>query len=269
MKRILGCLLPALAGAAVMWLLLSRSLALGLAGRGPAGSPPPGEEWTLTAGDGVLLRASAREAGDNWVILLHGWGETGDSLTALGEEYLSRGWSVLIPDLRGCGGSGGPCRGLGTGDGPDVLAWMVRIRGEHPGAGILLHGRGLGANAALAAAGERPTGLIAVTAEDPIASLGELGEACLPPGHALLEWGVSAMLRLYTGRDLPSLCVRRQTAGTGVPILFLGGPVPAEAESLYNCAGKGARLLLTADPGEREAAAFAFLTGLSGSPQTP
>ena len=92
-----------------MWLLLSRGLALGVAGRGPAGSPPPGEGWTLEAPDGVRLRASAMTAGteEKWVLLLHGWGETGASLAELGEAYRARGWSTLIPDLRGCGGSGG------------------------------------------------------------------------------------------------------------------------------------------------------------------
>ena len=266
MKR-MKLLIPALLGAAVMWLALSRSLALGLAGRGPGGSPPPGEEWTLAAGDGAVLRASARAAGENWAVLLHGWGETGESMTALGEAYLARGWSVLIPDLRGCGGSGGICRGLGAGDGPDVLLWLNRLRETCPEARVVLHGRGLGANAALAAGGERPSGLLAVVAEDPVPSLEELGEAYLPRGGSLLKWGVSAVLALYTGRDLTALTVRRQTAGTGVPILFLDGPVPADAENLCWCAGKGARLLSLTDPKEREEAVFAFLTECSGSSQ--
>ena len=269
MKRIVKLILPALLGAAAMWLALSRSLALGLAGRGEAGNPPPGEVWTLTTADGVTLRASAQSGGKNWAVLLHGWGETGESMTALGEEYLARGWSVLIPDLRGCGGSGGTCRGLGTGDGPDVLAWLDRLRAEYPAARTVLHGRGLGANAALAAGGGRPEGLTAVIAEDPVPSLEELGEAYLPRGGSLLKWGVSAVLALYTGRDLTALTVRRQTAGTGVPILFLDGPVPADAENLYWCAGKGARLLSLTDPKEREEAVFAFLTECSGFSQTP
>jgi pimeloyl-ACP methyl ester carboxylesterase len=269
MKRFVKIILPALLGAAAMWLALSRSLALGLAGRGEAGNPPPGEVWTLTAADGVTLRASAQAGGENWAVLLHGWGETGESMTALGEEYLARGWSVLIPDLRGCGDSGGTCRGLGAGDGPDVLVWLERLRAEYPEARTVLHGRGLGANAALAAGGGRPEGLTAVIAEDPVPSLGELGEAYLPMGSSLLEWGVRAVLKLYTGRDLPDLCVRRQTAGTGVPILFLDGPVPADAENLYWCAGKGACLLHVTDPRERLEAVFTFLTDVPGSARTP
>ncbi len=269
MKRALRCLLPALAGAAVMWLLLSRCLVLALTGRGGEERLPPGEMWTLTAPDGTALRASVQEAGENWAILVHGWGETGAGLARLGETYQQRGWSVLIPDLRGCGESGGARRGLGVGDGADLLLWVERIRAVYPEAGILLHGRGLGANAALTAAGERPEGLIALVAEDPVESLQELAEACAP-GRTLLLWGLRAALKLETGRDLPSLCVRRQTAGTGVPILFLTGenPVPADAGGLICCAGKGSRLLRLDDRREREEAVFAFLTASSGFPQT-
>ena len=284
-KRILPPLAGVLLGALAMWLLLSRSLALGLAGRGPAGSPPPGEEWTLAAADGVRLRASAVTAGtgEKWALLLHGRGETGESLAALGEAYRARGWSTLIPDLRGCGGSGGNYRGLGVGDGADVLAWMGMIRERHPHAAIVLHGVDLGANAALAAAGERPEGLLAVAADSPIPELKALGDRALSGGGKLLEWGVSAFLRRTTGFDLPSLSLRRQTAGTRAPILFLLGEgddlVPAaEAGRLYFLAGKESRLLrLRSGHGDgfrrdREAylrGLFAFLTGCSGSPQTP
>ena len=270
-----------LLGALAMWLLLSRGLALGVAGRGPAGSPPPGEEWTLEAPDGVRLRASAMTAGteEKWVLLLHGWGETGASLAELGEAYRARGWSTLIPDLRGCGGSGGEYRGLGAGDGADVLAWMDLIRDRFPDAGIVLHGVDLGANAALAASGERPAGLLAVAADSPVPDLRER----FFPGGWIMEQGVDAVLRLTAGRDLlaPSLC--RQTAGTRVPVLFLHGEgddlVPAaEAEGLYFLAGRSSRLLRLrsghADGFRRDREAylrglFAFLTGCSGSPRTP
>ena len=288
MRRFWKKLLPPLLlgaglGAAAAWLLLSRSLVLGLAGRGPAGSPPPGEEWTLAAPEGVLLRASARTGGrgEKWVLLLHGWGETGESLAELGEAYRSRGWSTLIPDLRGCGGSGGAYRGLGTGDREDVLAWMGLIRDRYPGAAILLHGLDLGANAALAAAGDRPDGLLAVVADSPVPDLKALGKRYLA-GGPLLEWGVSALLRRTAGADLDSLSLRRQTAGTGAPILFLFGEgddlVPAaEAERLCFLAGSSSRLLRLdcghADGFRRDRAAylrgvFAFLKGCSGSPRT-
>ena len=290
MKRTVLRLLPPLLlgaglGALAVWLLLSRGLVLGLAGRGPAGSPPPGEEWTLTAGDGVTLRASARTGGtgEKWVVLLHGWGEVGESLAGLGEAYRARGWSTLIPDLRGCGGSGGEYRGLGTGDGPDVLAWMDRIRDRCPGAEIVLHGRDLGANAALAAAGERPAGLLAVVADSPVPDPVTLGGRYLAGGGLLLQGGIAALLWLEAGLDPAALSVRRQTAGTRVPILFLHGEgdglVPAaEAERLYDLAGSASRLLrLRCGHGDgfrrdREAylrGVFAFLTGCSGSPQTP
>lgn len=270
MKRLGKYILPGLLGAAAMLLILARCLVLDLEGQGGAGELPPGEAWTLDA-HGAVLRASVRRTGENWVILLPGRGETGASLTALGDAYGARGWSTLIPALRGCGESGGGYRGPGTGAGAEVLAWIGRIREERPDARVVLHGRGTGANAALAAAGERPEGLAALVAEDPVPDPAMLGEACFPRCSVLLKWGVDLVLRLSPGRELPGPGVRRQTAGTRVPILFLTGetPVPAEAGILYRCAGKESRLLRTADPAERETAAFSFLTACSGSSQTP
>ena len=157
------------------------------------------------------------------------------------------------------------------------------IRERHPRAAIVLHGVDLGANAALAAAGERPEGLLAVAADSPIPELKALGDRALSGGGKLLEWGVSAFLRRTTGFDLPSLSLRRQTAGTRAPILFLLGEgddlVPAaEAGRLYFLAGRSSRLLrLRSGHGDgfrrdREAylrGLFDFLTDCSGSPQTP
>ena len=271
--------LGALLGALAVWAILSRGVALSLLRRGSAAVPASGEVWTLTAEDGVILRAYACPAGEDWVLLLHGWGGCAGELEALGQAYRDRGWGTLTPDLRGCGGSGGEYRGLGAGDGADVLAWMDLIRDRFPDAGIVLHGVDLGANAALAASGERPAGLLAVAADSPVPDLRER----FFPGGWIMEQGVDAVLRLTAGRDLlaPSLC--RQTAGTRVPVLFLHGEgddlVPAaEAEGLYFLAGRSSRLLRLrsghADGFRRDREAylrglFAFLTGCSGSPRTP
>lgn len=284
---------PLLAGAALgaltVWALFSRTLALGLTGRGnQAPEPPAGEVWTLEATDGIVLHAYASEAGTgkNWVILLHSRDGAAGEMTELAEEYRRQGWSTLVPDMRGSGMSGGAYQGLGLGDADDLLAWMDRVREHAPEAQMVLHGVSTGASAALCAAGTRPAGLLAVVADSVPADLWTLGERELTERfhgrHLLLEWGVLAAAEACTGYDLRS-SLRRQTAGTRAPILFLYGEgddlVPADmAESLCRCAVRGSRLLrLPCGRGEgfsrqREAyleAVFAFLTDCSGSLQTP
>lgn len=294
MKRFIRHILPPVAAGAVLgaltvWFLLSRTLALGLIGRrAETPVPPSGEVWTLETADGLTLRACAGEAGEgkNWVLLLHGLEGSAGELEDLARAYRGRGWSTLIPDLRGSGASGGQYRDLGPGEREDVLAWMERIRVREPGCRIVLHGVGVGANAALWASGERPEGLLAVVADSVLPDLWALGERQLTERfqgrHLLTEWGASVFTRLCIGYDWASLTLRRQTAGTRAPILFLHGEgddlVPADmAASLCRCAPKGSRLqLLPCGRGEgflreRESyldAVFAFLTGCSGWSQT-
>ena len=146
---------------------------------------------------------------------------------------------------------------------------------------MVLHGVGMGASAALCAAGARPEGLTAVVAEGAFTSLWDLGERVLEDWSGarrpLLEWGASAMTAAITGYTWRALCPRRQAAGTRVPILFLwgegDGPVPADmAGTLYRCGVRGSRLARLPREGEGEArlsAVFGFLTDCSGSPQTP
>ena len=153
LKRSLPLLsLGVLLGALAAWVLLSLEAAMALTRRGSAADPAFGEVWTLTAEDGVTLRAYACPAGEDWVLLLHGWGGCAGELEALGRAYRDRGWGTLIPDLRGCGESQGTRQGLALGDRGDILAWLRRIREACPGARVVLHGVGMGASAALCAA---------------------------------------------------------------------------------------------------------------------
>jgi hypothetical protein len=73
---------------------------------------------------GWLVRAAERRV----VIVLSGHGGNRASNLGPAELYVSRGWSVLLPDLRASSESGGQRSGLGLLERSDVRAWIELAR---------------------------------------------------------------------------------------------------------------------------------------------
>ena len=66
------------------------------------------EVWKIKSADNLELYAeyfSPGEKSNRWAILVHGYGRDGTFAYDYAEEYLKRGWNVLIPDLRAAGHS--------------------------------------------------------------------------------------------------------------------------------------------------------------------
>jgi pimeloyl-ACP methyl ester carboxylesterase len=89
------------------------------------------ESVAIAARDGVRLSAwyytpdvnLAPASGDRAILLLHGVGSNRQDMVALGNLFLRRGYSVLEPDLRGHGESGGLAT-YGVLEAADVRAWL-------------------------------------------------------------------------------------------------------------------------------------------------
>ena len=80
----------------------------------------------VKAPDGVDLRAwfyTPDIPSDRTIILLHGIGSSRQDMVALGYLFLRHGYSVLEPDLRGHGESGGLAT-YGVAEEGDVRAWL-------------------------------------------------------------------------------------------------------------------------------------------------
>jgi dipeptidyl aminopeptidase/acylaminoacyl peptidase len=131
----------------------------------------------IPARDGVTLRAWSIHPGNtngNAVILLHGLADNRLGMTGYAELLLSRGFSVLMPDARAHGNSGGDLATFGLLESEDIHRWMDWLeQNGHPEC-IFGLGESMGA-ALLLQSLPSETRFCAVAAESPFASFREIG----------------------------------------------------------------------------------------------
>jgi uncharacterized protein len=128
----------------------------------------PWQQVTLTS-EGLRLRAwIARGApGKPAAVVVHGLGDTLESYREHARVLQDRGFTVILPDLRGHGGSEGSYTTLGGRERYDVRAAMDYLRAQGLARnGLLLMGHSMGAVAVLLAAVDQPD-LRAVIVEAP------------------------------------------------------------------------------------------------------
>jgi hypothetical protein len=127
--------------------------------------------------DGAMLRAwSIRppSSNGNAVILLHGLGDNRVGMTGYAELLLSHGFSVLMPDARAHGASGGSLATFGLLESDDIHLWLDWLEVNARPACIFGLGESMGA-AQLLQSLRSETRFCAVVAESPFASFREIG----------------------------------------------------------------------------------------------
>ena len=125
-------------------------------GRGWARRREGFQEITIRAVDGLKLWAAAvpgREGCRRWVVCMHGYHSTYESMGVIAKHYHELGWNVLLPDQRGHGRSEGDYVGWGYDERLDVLCWVNWIVRKDPEAEVLLHGVSMGGATVLMATG--------------------------------------------------------------------------------------------------------------------
>jgi uncharacterized protein len=197
-----------------------------------AGAKASWEAAEVTAADGAVLRAwlfTPTAPNGSAVIVLHGVGDTRAGVLGHAGYLLAAGYTVLTPDSRGHGASGGPYISFGVKERGDVHAWadwLFRIRpvtrlygmGESMGAGIILQ--------SLAA---EPR-MRAVVAECPFATFEEIAYDRLQQSTGLPRmplWFIIQTGYLYAwvrhGLDLHQASPLEAIRATKVPILMIHG----------------------------------------------
>ena len=130
---------------------------------------------SITASDGAILKGwflqPAIPNGKS-VIILHGITSSRLSTTGFAQMFLARGYSVLTPDSRDHGESGGDIVTYGVLERDDVRRWTQWLRARAPGCTYLL-GESLGAAIGLQATEVTPD-LCAVVVESPFATFREI-----------------------------------------------------------------------------------------------
>jgi uncharacterized protein len=92
------------------------------------------EDVRVSAGDGVSLdgwRFTPRQPNGSVVMLLHGIADNRLGMLAHASFLLRNGFSVLLPDLRGHGASGGELITYGIKEADDVRCWADLLLHDH------------------------------------------------------------------------------------------------------------------------------------------
>lgn len=218
----------------------------------PEPSGLPAREVSFDSEDGVRLEGWWVEGGSGRaVILVHGWGgsRSEEHVLRTAAIYADRGYAVLMPDLRGHGGSQKVRRTLGNRERSDVraaLSW-VEARGFAPG-DTVLHGFSMGAATVVDAA--PGAGVAAIISESGYADLPHLLEGSIPAVAGLPRLftpGILFAARVFLGldaREVRPADAARLLARSGVPLFVIHSTtdevVPYEHTRLFKAAYPGA-----------------------------
>ncbi len=141
---------------------------------------------SIRAADGALLKAwfvqPPHPDGES-VILLHGITDNRIGISGFGDIFLRQGYSVLLPDSREHGDSGGRITTYGILEREDVNRWVSWLRQRDPGCTYLL-GESMGAAIGLQATTVTPQ-LCAVAVESPYSDFREIAYERLGRGTHL------------------------------------------------------------------------------------
>jgi uncharacterized protein len=190
----------------------------------------------IRATDGATLRAWSllpRSGNGDAVILLHGQGDNRAGVLGNADLLLRHGYSVLLPDSRAHGASGGPITTYGVLEAEDVHRWYEWLEQSEDPRCIDGLGESMGAAILLQALAGEP-GFCSVVAESSFSTFREaaylrlgqglgagsrLGETVLRPaaGAGLLY------ARLRYGVDLARAAPEEAVAQTQIPILLIHG----------------------------------------------
>ena len=109
----------------------------------------------LRSTDGLRLWGAVLPAENShrWVICMHGYHDTHESMGAYARHWWEQGWNVILPDQRGHGNSEGDYVGWGYDERLDLVGWINYAVRRDPLAEIVLHGVSMGAATVLMATG--------------------------------------------------------------------------------------------------------------------
>lgn len=214
----------------------------------------PCRRLACTAEDGVHLSARLYEGGsDRLVLLFHGvFASPWHNFGVIGEELLRAGYSLLLPDQRAHGESGGKRIFYGGRESGDLLCWLKLLK-TFPYKKIAVYGVSMGA-AAVGFAADRidDPRVTALISECGFTSLSALYRGVCKKRHLprWLLWGAFAL----GGRGVPKEGTQEHYARTQIPVLFLHGEQDAvvsleESEKNYAACASEKSLLLVRDAG--------------------
>lgn len=179
--------------------------------------------------DGLLLHAYRVEReGHRYAFVVHGYTGNGASMADFGKAFYDRGFTVILPDLRGHGESEGEYIGMGWHNRLDMLGWIDAVIAGDPRAEIILYGISMGAATVMMTAGEDLPENVKLVIEDcGYTSVWDEFSVQLKEQYGLPAFPVmqaaSLMTRLRAGYWLSEADAVKQVAKATVPMLFIHG----------------------------------------------
>jgi hypothetical protein len=191
---------------------------------------------SITALDGIVLRAwflRPAQANGSTVILLHGVSDNRLGMLGYGRWLVANHYSVLLPDARAHGLSGGTIATYGLLESDDIHRWADWLRkNEKPGC-IFGFGESMGAAQLLQALSREP-GFCAVVSESPFETFREVSYARFGQPFHLGPWLGRTFfwpadevgflyVRLKYGLNLDVASPKEAVRASAVPVLLIHG----------------------------------------------
>jgi uncharacterized protein len=193
---------------------------------------------TITTPDNVTLHAWTilphHPNGDD-VLLLHGLGDNRIGMTGYAQLLLAHGFSVLLPDARAHGTSGGPLATYGLLERNDIHQWVEFLNvQDHPHC-IFALGESMGAAQLLQSLDTHPH-VCAVVAESPFANFREIAYDRMGQPFHLGPWVGRTLLRplvevaflrarLKYHLKMDEISPEDSVAATTIPVFLIHGEV--------------------------------------------
>jgi uncharacterized protein len=217
----------------------------------------------LSASDGIRLHAVyAKGSGRAAVILIHGYQTSSREMLENARLFLKHGYSVLVPDLRAHGESGGQQATWGRDELDDLerlRLWLVQQPQIDPGrVGVLGNSMGSGLGLLYAAKTGQVAAVAAVSPYDSLEGLMRFTVAHTPlPLFPTVDFYLAAM-RLRLGINLDGLSPVKQIVKISPrPVLIVMGGAdthldPQGGQRLFDAAKEPRRLCFIPDGGHAD-----------------
>ena len=186
-------------------------------------------EQRRVPGEAVWLRGvKFPREGNRYAVLFHGYTGAAWQMAPYAKMFYDMGYSVIVPDARAHGESGGDYIGMGWLERPDVLSWIDSVTGTDPEAEIVLHGVSMGGATVMMAAGEDlPDNVKCIVEDCGYSSVWDEFRLQLKnvfglPAFPLLN-AASLVSKIRAGYGFKEASSVRQLQKAAVPMLFIHG----------------------------------------------
>ena len=205
----------------------------------------------INGSDGVPLRGwvvRPKQSNGNGAIVLHGVADARDGISSRGRMLAEAGYTVLLPDARGHGVSGGEIISFGIRESDDLHRWADWFRAEERPKQLYGMGASMGA-AILLQSLENDTRFRAVVAECPFSDFRAVAYDRMAGKLSLNRWFARGLLfpavetgltygSLRYGVNLANASPERAIRNTSVPVLLIHGDAdtnipPSHSEALH------------------------------------